>query len=233
MSTLEPAGTLQTLDRGLSIIAKVAEAPHRHSVADLARQLGVHRAIVYRLVATLEAHRFVVRNSDGRLSLGTGLIGLSGRWEAGLREVATPLLRGLAEESGACAFLSLAEGDECVAIAVAEPERQMLRVSYRVGSRFPLSKGAPGLAILAGRPPDPADSILIRSIREQGYSITEGELQPGAVGIASPVGDDEGSLGLEACVGLVALSGFDAVGSAPSVRSCARAIAHAMRSTRP
>ncbi|HEV7787535.1 MAG TPA: helix-turn-helix domain-containing protein, partial [Pseudonocardia sp.] len=47
--------TLQTLDRGLSVLELVSQRPAGVSVAELAAALDVHRAICYRIVATLEA----------------------------------------------------------------------------------------------------------------------------------------------------------------------------------
>jgi DNA-binding IclR family transcriptional regulator len=57
----------------------------------------------------------------------------------------------------------------------------------REGSRHPLSVGADGIAILAGRPASPADTEDVRLARRRGYAVTTGALQPGAVGIAAPV----------------------------------------------
>ncbi len=59
--------TLQTLDRGLRALDVVAQSAAGISVADLARELDVHRAICYRIVATLEAHGLVARTADGRI----------------------------------------------------------------------------------------------------------------------------------------------------------------------
>lgn len=46
--------------------------------------------------------------------------------------------------------------------------------------------------------------------RVQDYSVTRGHLQPGAVGVATPLGLTEAGLGVpEASIGLVALDDFD------------------------
>ena len=44
---------------------------------ELADALGVHRAVVYRLVATLELHGLVRRDDEGRHRLGTGVLELA------------------------------------------------------------------------------------------------------------------------------------------------------------
>ena len=61
------------------------------------------------------------------------------------------------------------------------PDSALLSVSYRVGSRHPVTRGAAGLAIASLRPETPDDPPAVRQAREDGYSVTRGQLQPGAV----------------------------------------------------
>lgn len=202
--------TLQTLDRGLQALEIISEHPAGLSITDLATRLDVHRTIVYRLVTTLEARGLVARAADGRIHLGGGIVVLASRLEPHLQAAARPALEALAEATGATAFISVARGEEAVAILVAEPDRPLLRVGYRVGSRHPLTRGAAGIAILAGRPEAPDDAEAVRRCRRDGFSITRGELQVGAVGVASPLGGaGRASGGLAACVGVVALDDLD------------------------
>lgn len=203
--------TLQTLDRGVRALFVVANSGGV-TVAELAAELGVARAICYRLVATLEEHNLLTRDPDGRVYLGASVPALAARYWPGLLAKATPILQGLADRTNATAFLSVAERDEAVAVLSLDPtSTSVLRIGYRVGSRHPLSRAAAGVAILAGRPPshdDPADVVTARA---QGYSVTRGQLQPGAVGVAAPLrftGTTTGSP--EASIGLVALEDFDA-----------------------
>ena len=216
---------LQTLDRGLRALKAVADAPAGLSVADIAAHLSVDRAIAYRIVATLELHGLVVRRPGGRLHLGAGVLALEGRFEPQFRQVARPHLEQLARDAGATAFLSVAEGEESVAVEVAEPGTRLLRVGYRVGSRHPLHLGAAGVAILAGRPEAPGDSEAVRTARRRGHAVTRGELQPGAVGVACPLRRIERAGGaFEACVGVVAMEDLDIDAAVPLVRDCADAL---------
>jgi DNA-binding IclR family transcriptional regulator len=114
---------------------------------------------------------------------------------------------------GATAHLTIAEGGEAVALAVVEPSWTAFHVAYRAGSRHPLDRGAAGRAILAGRQ---GDASVI---------ATAGELQPGAHGVAAPV---LGLEGLEASVGVVALSPLDPEVVGPQVVSAAAAVAQAL-----
>lgn len=201
---------LQTLDRGLVALRAVADSPDGLKVADLAKQLGVHRAIAYRIAGTLEAHQMVHRLPDGRLILGSGIFALGATAETPLRTLARPVIEQLANAAGATAFLCLAQGDEGVAILVAEPRDTFLNLHYRVGTRHPLDKGAAGIAILAGRPVADSELEAVTQARKDGYSVTKGELQPGAVGVASPLQlTGPGLPGLECSIGVVALEGLE------------------------
>ncbi len=203
-------GQLQTLDRGLQALAMIAAQGAGVSVAELAERLDVHRTIAYRLVSTLEAHGLVVRGPKGGLRLGAGIVALSSRFEPQLRDAAQPLLDRLANTTSAAAFISVPQGEECVAIMVAEPQNTLLRVAYRIGNRHPLTRGAAGIAILAGRPERTSDPDAVRQARADGFSITRGQLQAGAVGVACPLQDPgRPARGFEGSLGLVTLGDAD------------------------
>ncbi|PXY29237.1 transcriptional regulator [Prauserella sp. PE36] len=214
--------TLQTLDRGLRALEVISHSPAGISVAELAKELGIHRAICYRIVATLEEHLLVSRTDEGRVRLAVGVAVLASRFESRFTEDARPLLHALANETHATAFISAAEGKDCVAVLVAEPEGTVLTVGYRVGSRHPLTKGAAGIAILAARPEDPADPEAVRQARRDGYSLTRGELERGAVGIAAGIRAPAGLGTAEHCVGVVAIDGLDTDLAADAVMRAAR-----------
>jgi len=198
--------TAQTLDRGLRLLHLVADTPNGLSISEAAARLGVGRAVVYRLVSTLAEHGMIRRDPAGRLRLAAGVLHLARRAQPVLAEAAMPTLRRLAEQVGATAHLTMAEGEEAVAVAVVEPSWTQFHVAYRTGSRHPLDRGAAGRAILAGR------------AGETGYVSTAGELQPGAVGVAAPVP------ALDASIGVVALGSLDIDEVGPHVAAAAEAL---------
>lgn len=217
--------TLQTLERGLYALEAIARRPGGISTAELAAELGVHRAIAYRIVATLEAHGLVVRTASGQLMLGGQIVALSTRFRPQLRTLAQPVLEQLAQETGATAFLTVAEGDRCVAVATAEPEGGVLSISYRVGSRHPVTAGAAGIAILAGRPAAAADTQEVKAARETGYALTTGQIQPGATGIAAPIAALLSEHVIDASIGVVTVGNFDVGFTGAKVISAAKSLA--------
>jgi DNA-binding IclR family transcriptional regulator len=205
------AETSQTLDRGLRVLRTLADSPSGMTITALAAEIGVNRTVVYRLVATLEQHGLARRDGSGRLHVGLGVLALTRGLQPVLRELASPVLRALAEQIGSTAHLTVADGGEALAIAVVEPSWTDYHVAYRVGARHPLEQGAAGKAILLGR-----------SEHGSGYVETVGEIQPGARGIAAPV---LGVAGLEASVGIVSLGDLDAERLGPRVVAAATDVA--------
>jgi DNA-binding IclR family transcriptional regulator len=203
--------TSQTLDRGLQVLQVLSEVPSGLTVTELAARLAVNRTVVYRLVATLEQHALVRRDNTGRLHVGLGILHLASAVQPVLRDLATPVLRRLAEATGCTAHLTVAEGEEALALAVVEPSWTDFHVSYRVGARHDVRQGAAGKAIL-----------VARSAGDQPWVVTEGELQPGARGLAAPV---RGVDGLEASVGIVTLGDLDAPVLGPKVAAAAGEVA--------
>ena len=211
-----PAETSQTLDRGLRVLSVLAAHPNGLTVTELAGVVGVNRTVVYRLVTTLEQHGLARRDAAGRLHVGLGVLALARGLQPVLRELASPVLRSLAEDLGATAHLTVADGGEALAIAVVEPTWTDFHVAYRVGARHPLDQGAAGRAILLGR------EIVTGADTAERFVQTSGELQPGARGLASPV---LGVDGLEASVGVVTLRDLDPEQAGPRVATAAAEVA--------
>lgn len=219
---------LQTLDRGLSVLTELAGVSGGLTVTELAERLGVHRTIASRLAATLAGHHLVMRGADGRYRLGLRLVELAGHVLPQLSDVALPVLRRLSEVRNMTSFLSVADHDECVALAVVEPRNTDVHVGYRTGSRHPIARGAPGIAILAGQPPTEGEDEMVTEARRLGYALTRGQLQQGAVGVAAPVHDDV----LRASVGVVAFEEPTVDAAVPDVLRAADQIAAALRRVR-
>ena len=137
----------QTLSRGLRAIEILAESADGLSIDELAGALGLHRSIAYRIVRTLERHRLVRRDAQGRVQLGPRLAALARNVDRDLQSAAVPVLTGLARELAMTAFVVVLDGDECVTLVSVEPPHSVAVVAQRPGTRHPLEAGAPGIAI--------------------------------------------------------------------------------------
>lgn len=219
-------GKLQTLERGIEVLRLVSQSPEGIRISDLATRLGLNRPAAYRIVATLADQTMVRRLDDGRIVMGIGAYQLGARSSDNVRTLARPVLEDLAEQTGATAFLSMAEGDSCVVAMTAEPRDGTFNIHYKLGTRHPLDRGAAGIAILAARPEQPGESEDIRFARANGYSLTRGQLHKGAVGVSSPVVLEQS--GLECSVGVVALEALDTDKAARAVPAAAARLIRAL-----
>jgi DNA-binding IclR family transcriptional regulator len=178
----------QTLERGLTALRLIAGRPEGLTAGEVAVGLGVHRSIAYRLLAALVRQGFARKDGTGRHRLGAAFFTLAELARPPLLDAARPVLGDLAAELGVTACLVVAEAGQAVAVAVVEPPGDGPRLSYRLGSRDPLERGAGGLALLAAMPAAEGEPDRVAEVRARGYARTGEELIPGVHGVAAPVG---------------------------------------------
>ncbi|RVX45174.1 DNA-binding IclR family transcriptional regulator [Nonomuraea polychroma] len=187
-STAASMAGSKTIDTGLRLLEILRDHPDGLTITELAQSAGIHRNAVSRHLAALGNHRLVARIGT-RFTLGLGIVELNAAVQHRLRSAAASALQMLADTCNATAFITVLDIDEsqAVVLTVAEPRASQIHVSYRPGTRHPANRGASGIAILAGRPPRSGERPAIAEARVSGYSVTAGELQPGAWGVAAPI----------------------------------------------
>ena len=177
----------QTLARGLAALQLVASSRAGLTAQQVADDIGVHRTIAYRLLTTLAQYRMVAKGEDGRYRSAAGLAVLGASFDNNVRQLSVPTLRALADDLGTTVSLLVAEGDQQVAIAVIVPTQVAYQLAFHEGSRYPLDRGAAGIALLASMPPRPGERDLVLRARERGWVTTYGEIEPNTYGLAVPV----------------------------------------------
>ena len=217
----------QTLARGLRALELVAVAPDGLTVQELADQLGLHRSIASRLLATLAEFKLVIRGGDGRYRVGSGLAALASGIHSTIRVTAEPVLRQLAEQLGATITLLVAEGDEAVALSVVTPAQTPYHLIFRTGGRHPIDRAAGGVALLAAMPARPGEAARVTQAREHGYAESFGEVEPGAYGVAVPLPLAPGMPA--ACINLITHRQELAARAAPALITAANRLADCLR----
>ncbi|WP_058593609.1 helix-turn-helix domain-containing protein [Leucobacter chromiiresistens] len=176
----------QTLERGLDALQMLADGQRRTS-QQLADALGLHRSVVYRILRTLEDYTFVTRAADGRYTLGTGIAALA---EAGVSNSELRIeevLDELAEATSATAIFSVPQKDHAVVLASIRPSHRSAAVAIRRSTRFLLTDGAPGMAILARGEAREYEADEIALARSIGHVHTKGSPFPGFEAVAKPL----------------------------------------------
>lgn len=190
----DAAPASQTLSRGIRLLEELADARTPLSIDDLAARVELHRSVAYRLLRTLEDHGLVTRDAAGAVRLGTGLAALAAGVAADLQAEALPELTSAANDLGMTCFLVVLDHDECVTLASVEPRHAVTAVAQRPGSRHPVTRGAPGRAILAQllprRWPDEVDARLAAEVAdaaERGWATSHDEVVPTLRAVAVPL----------------------------------------------
>lgn len=185
----------QTLSRGIRALEILAEAPSPMTIAELAKALGVHRSVAYRILRTLEDHSLLMRDETGRVQAGPGLAALARGVSRDLQSAALPELAELANTLGMSAFVAVWDQHDCVTLVNVEPRHSSAALVQRPGTRHSFSAGAPGIAIQSalteaewarqapGKPYRPE----ARTAREVGYAVSHDEVIPGVSSVAAPI----------------------------------------------
>ncbi|MBU4465953.1 MAG: helix-turn-helix domain-containing protein [Actinobacteria bacterium] len=173
----------QTLSRGLTALALIGESRRPMTINELSVELGVNRSSAYRIVRTLEQHRFVQRAENGELHLGLRLAAFGRGGARDLSAAAQPELQRVADELAMTAFLVVFDGDEVITLLSVEPARAATFVSQRPGRRQPVGRGAPGRVIRSQLAP--AQHPPAR------YEMTSEEVLAGITAIAVPLRADQ------------------------------------------
>lgn len=184
----------QTLSRGIRILEILADARAPLTIDQLSAALDLHRSVAYRLLRTLEDHRLVVRDSAGRVALGSRLAALAAGVSHDLQAAALPELTAVANELGMTCFLAVLDGDEIVTLVSVEPRHTIGSIAQRPGTRHPVGIGAPGKAIASRLPESTWPATLDEShraeltvVRAEGWASSHDEVITGLRAVAVPL----------------------------------------------
>jgi IclR family pca regulon transcriptional regulator len=214
-------------DSGIGVLAKVVKvldvvhaATEPVRLADICREANLPRGTAHRLVGELVRHRFLDRVDDRyRLGFQLFVLGSAVQQRMALRVIARPHLVRLAERFSRTTILAVPQGP--IAACVERVERgDVQNVRFQVGRTLPVHSGGSPTALLAGisdeqisdyvrsgafehfSPPLRMDlsDLLAKAarVRENGYSISDGDIGDGVASIGAPVRDIDGNV-IAAC----------------------------------
>ncbi len=205
------AGSVQSVDRALSLLEALARAEAPIGVGELAEHTGLPQGTAHRLLHGLQLRGYVRHDSSRKYSVGTAALQLGDAAQRSLARSARPYLAELVEVSGETANLAVLEGDDVVYVAQV-PSPHTLRMFAEAGRRVPPHSTAVGKVLLAAMPRERALAVLRRRglprrtgttitsiadfdreldlVHENGWAADEEEQEAGVRCVAVPVGDD-------------------------------------------
>jgi IclR family acetate operon transcriptional repressor len=194
-----PAGQVQSLIRGFSILEALAKSGAGLTLTDVAQRVQLPPSTTHRFLSTLERMGYVYQAGD----LGLWYVGLQA-FTVGTTFLANrdfvaqshASMHRLMEQAGETANLAILDGTEAVFIAQVQCH-EMMRTLVKLGSRVPLHASGVGKALFAALPDEQIDAILkvrglpritentivvpetmwaaLRVIRQRGYSFDDEE----------------------------------------------------------
>lgn len=210
--------SVQSLDRGLSILEAVGQSPDPVTLKELTALLGIDRSNVFRLANTLRHRRFLA-NPEGRKEyvLGPSAWRLARRYGRGrLAALCHDQVRALAETTGETAHLAVREGSQALFLDHHVAQGQVVTVSGQTGEYVSLYNTAHGKALLADCSLPDLRAIFARAtlrattkrtivslarlaiacaqIQADGIALDDGEFVEEVRCVAAPVRDGDGRI---------------------------------------
>ena len=213
---LEKKDWIAGLEKGLGLIEAFDDAHPRMTASQAGERCGMTRTAARRYLLTLQYLGYVA--SDGKLFWLTPRvlrIGQSYLESARLPRVVQPFLQRVTAGTQEIAYVSVLDGDEIVFIARNGSNRPM-STGYVLGSRVQAQVTSAGMLILAMRDPAWLEDWLqqqtfkaytshtiaskdrmrveLARIRQQGWAVSEQQLEMNYRGVAVPLIDRHGAL---------------------------------------
>ena len=213
-----PGGLIGAVDNVLRLL-RLFQDHELIRVNQVARDMGLSRSTVHRMLATLSHHQFVEQDDISRAYRpGPVLvdIGLSVVSKLDLVQLSHEFLTELRDRTAETAHLGIFRGDTSVLFLDSVESEQVVRTSSRVGRILPAHATATGKALLAERadaevaalypdgiPAGPTPNALtslgellgqLAEVRRLGYAVNHAESETDVAAVAVPVRDKRGHL---------------------------------------
>ena len=202
--------------RRSSEVVQLVAARGALSIAEVAEEVDMPRASVYRLTEALVQARLVEVGADGKVRASLRCLRLSDSTRAGLTEwsAAREVLDSLSDRTGQTTYLTVPVGDRALCIDWSRG-RGISVLALKPGRTLPLYAGAAGRATLAFRPDALEDYLAqapftaltpktlttaaqleadVRSTRARGYSLSDEDVTIGIGALGLPLLAADGSL---------------------------------------
>jgi IclR family transcriptional regulator, acetate operon repressor len=212
-----PRNTINAVKRALDVLLLFTTSGSAYlGVSEIAGQLRISKAVVYRMLSTLRAAGLVeLDESTRRYSLGPTTLAIADAYLAhiDIRDLAQAPMRRLSDLTDETATLSILTGRSRVYIGQEAPARE-LKMTVPLGHPFPLHAGSSSKAFLAflseadrekylaaGELPALTERTVtnqealrreLAAVRGRGYAVSFGERQQGAGSVAAPIFNRQG-----------------------------------------
>lgn len=218
---------IASVQSAIAVLRVFLQPPHQFGLTEISKLAGQTKNQTFRLLQTLADDDVVIMDPDTkRYSLGYRMLewGVVAQKGSPLVVALSPVMDRLARDSRETIVLTTL-ADDVSAICIDKRESsQILQISATVGRRIPLHAGAGSKCLLAHSGPDFIERFIaqaapferytrqtitdpqallseLATIREQGFSVSDEDLDEGACSIAAPIFNHAG-----ACIAAISIA---------------------------
>jgi IclR family transcriptional regulator, KDG regulon repressor len=203
--------SMQTITRAIQVLKAFTIDNKELTLADLHNKLGISKSSLQRILKTLDSEGFLERNEKQKsykLGLELYILGQLVEGNSHLLSSAKPFMEKLSNETGESVTLNIIHENKRKCIGQVQGKHELLTLTH-IGQYSPLYAGASAKVLLAFLPEHKRNQLLdemeiviftdntiversviesdLKKIRDQGYSISEGERVLGAYSICAPI----------------------------------------------
>ena len=215
---------MNSSEKTATLLKLLGRAPYVHSVTELGEQISCSKSGTFKLLASLVKTGLAAQTPEHKYTFGPAVYVLGRTYEdkIGLSKMVKPYLVRLRDMTGENASFSMLINGKAIPI-YREESQQLVRVMGNVGQERPLYAGATGKILGAYQEESVIRKRLMEEpmkaftentilspegllneyakIREQGYAISDGELNSETIGIGAPIYDESGNVWAAVSIG--------------------------------
>lgn len=208
---------MNSSEKTVALLKLLGQAPYVHSVTDLGEKIECTKSGTHKILSALVQSGLAAQTGNHKYTLGPAVYILGKTYEdkIGLSKMVKPYLVRLRDLTGENASFSMLINGKAN-LVYREESLQMVRVAGSVGQERPLYAGATGKVLGAFQDEkqirkrmmeEPLTAFTEKTItspqalleeyariREQGYAISDGELNIETIGIGAPIHDESGNV---------------------------------------
>jgi len=204
--------SIRAVERALDVLSCFTNSTTDLSMTQIAEKTGMNKSTVHRLLATLEAKKYVQRDPlTSRYQPGNSLLQVASLTldRNGLRQIASPHMKNLNDMHRETITLSVLDDLDMVYIDVLESP-QSVKLAAKPGQRLPVFCTASGKVVMAYSSDSFIQQVLSQNlpqytsytirdssvayhimdlVRERGFAYSEQEFEDGINAVAAPILD--------------------------------------------
>jgi len=205
--------------KAINVLNMMAKEPYEYTALEISREVGLNRTTVHRLLSTLVEGRMVIQSkSTSKYMIGPQAyrMGMAYKYGFDSEDVIKKIINETGKQLRMSVGYSIKDGMDVISLYDVEQYADVL-FGYKIGSKWPLYRGASGKSVIAFHEPlselvelvqvmkmdkktentitDPVELLKdYENIRKRGYAISDEESIIGAMGIGYPVRNPSGEV---------------------------------------